>query len=632
MDEPRDPIPVPIRLIVSNDQTQGAGGRRAGRESRSPAPYGIIEDAFHLLTDKGARPLSNGAFWITEEIVEDDGLIIRLTFRVEGRLADGSTLPARDVPANQFNSLNWITQHWGSAPVVYAGPNTRDHVRVAIQMHSAGKVARRTVYKHTGWRQLGERRGFLHGGGAILPDGDDTQVEVEIGAGEGHMRHYRFAAEGGDLAADIRASLRLLDLSPDKPELGVALLAGTYRAPLGEAAPIDHGLFLAGPTGARKSEAAALAQAHFGRRFDSRHFPGTWEDTPSDLEAKAHAAKDCVFVIDDFRPRGPTGDVQRLHAQADRMFRSVGNQTGRGRRTPDLRQRPAYYPRGLVLATGEDIPRGASVRARMAILEIGPADIDNKILSELQTAAREGALERAMAGYLRWLAAEMDDWCQSAPAFLRHFRDLANAEGFATSHPRAADTYASFLLALDCFFLFAEQSGALDATTRAERYRHCDEALRALIQAQGDLQSDQDEVRQFLRLLKSCLNKGGAHVSDAADQGAPAEQAHFWGWRTIRGADGGPEIRPLGARIGWVDSTRLYLDGDAAFEAAGNLARATGEAFAISQRTLWRRLHERGLLLDVLVESGRTRLAAKHSFGGLRQRVYVLRRQQFENE
>ena len=94
------------------------------------------------------------------------------------------------------------------------------------------------------------------------------------------------------------------------------------------------------------------------------------------LEKKAFLAKDAVLVVDDFAPAGTTTDVQRLHREADRLFRGAGNRSGRARMRADGGSRPTYYPRGLIVSTGEDVPSGQSLRARMLVLELAPGDID----------------------------------------------------------------------------------------------------------------------------------------------------------------------------------------------------------------------------------------------------------------
>ncbi len=62
-------------------------------------------------------------------------------------------------------------------------------------------------------------------------------------------------------------------------------------------------------------------------------------------------------------------------------------------------------PRSLILSTGEDIPRGHSLRARAFILEVEEGMIASKKLHEMQGLSRDGYLAQAMSGYLKWLAA-----------------------------------------------------------------------------------------------------------------------------------------------------------------------------------------------------------------------------------
>ena len=619
--------------VLKQDLQENGDDPQEGRGRADPAwmPYEAKGNQLWLIDDQGRRPLCNFLANITEEVIHDNGAEVEALFLIEGCMNDGTHLPPIEVSASKFPGMTWVSSEWGARPLVHAGSSIKDHLRAAIQSVIPCD-RRRTVYGHTGWRKLGDEWLFLHGGGGLGAGGG--RADIEVRAGEGNMRRYQFDTEGGgDLCADIRSSLRLLDISASNAALGVVLLAGVYRAPLGEAAPIDHGVFLAGQTGSRKSEAAAMALAHFGRGFNARNFPANWDDTESDIEAKGHGAKDCVFVVDDFKPRGAANDVHKLHVKADRLFRSVGNQSGRGRRTSDMKQRAAYHPRGLVLATGEDIPRGASLRARLALVELSVADIDNAILSFLQESARSGALERAMGGFLAWLAPNMGEWRTRLPERLRGFRDEAIQEGFAKAHPRAADVYASLLVGLSVFFLYAEEAGGIDAGPAAEKFKACQDTLKDLITAQGDLQADQDEVLQFLGFLKSSLNAGLCHFSDSLKQGAPAEHPSFWGWRMIPGhGDQPPTIdKPLGELVGWVDPVRVYLDGNATFAAVQEMAKATGENLAITQRSLWTRMYERGLLLDVKDEAGKKRLNPKRTIAGVYRRVYVMSRKTLED-
>ena len=59
----------------------------------------------------------------------------------------------------------------------------------------------------------------------------------------------------------------------------------------------------------------------------------------------------------DFAPTGSARDSE-LQAVAERLFRSAGNGHGRSRMGADGRLRSQKAPRGLVLATGEEVPAG----------------------------------------------------------------------------------------------------------------------------------------------------------------------------------------------------------------------------------------------------------------------------------
>ncbi|PZN79786.1 MAG: hypothetical protein DM484_10830 [Candidatus Methylumidiphilus alinenensis] len=623
-----------VSLEILKADLQDAGGEQQGRGRANAGflPYENKGNQLWVMDDQGPRPLCNFVAWIAEEIIHDDGLNEEVLFCIEGRLHDGTEFPRVEVSSSKFASLSWVTSEWGARPLIHAGTSIKDHLRTAIQ----GLVPcnkRRKVYGHTGWRKVGDEWLFLHGGGGIGKDGHKAEIEVK--AGEGNMRHYRFEDEGGgDLCADVRASLRLLDISASNRAVGVVALANIYRAPLGDAALIDFGVWLSAITGSRKSEVTALMLAHFGRGFSgARSFPANWDDTESDLEAKGHAAKDCVFVVDDFKPKGTPNDVHKLHAKADRFLRAVGNQAGRGRRTSDMKQRAAYFPRCMAVSSGEDIPRGASLRARLVLVELSVTDIDNGILSELQKAARDGALERAMGGFLRWLAPTMDSWKKALPELRRSLRDGANQESFAKAHPRAADIYANLLIGVDLFFMYAELEGAVTAEERVAQFERCQTVLKEMIAAQGDMQADQDEVTQFLGYLKSSFNAGMCHCADRHKQGPPSKPSSFWGWKEIPGiGENAPIIdKPNGELIGWVDELRVYLDGNAAFAAAQEMAKATGENLAITQRSLFVRMDERGMLLDVAKEAGKVRRDPKRTIAGVPRRVFIMSRKTIED-
>ena len=324
-------------------------------------PVGLVWDK---PTQNGsvATPLTNFTARITADVAEDDGAELRRYFEIEADLNGRRTIFS--VSNFQFAGMGWATERLGAGAIVYPGFGIKDHTRAAVQMLS-GEVPARHVYSHTGWRKLGGRWLYLHAGGAIGQEGQVGDVHVELSGGL-QGRTLPELPEVEDLVDAIRASLAFWELAPETVTL--PLHAATYRAALGDTDFSEH---LSGPTGEGKSELAALCQQHYGPELDARRLT-SWESTDNALEAQAFQAKDQLMVLDDFAPTGGSHDVQRWHKKADRVIRAKGNASGRQRMRPDTTLRPERPPRALILSTGEDVPRGQSLRARMLALERRP--------------------------------------------------------------------------------------------------------------------------------------------------------------------------------------------------------------------------------------------------------------------
>jgi len=250
-----------------------------------------------------------------------------------------------------------------------------------------------------GWREIGGRWLHLHAGGAICPDGVVADVEVDLPR---ESRGYVLPAppESEALRVALRASLRLLEVARDP--VSIPLLSTVCRAPLGDA---SFSAYLVGRTGVCKTSLAALAQSHFSAGMDFGDLPADWTSTANYLEVLAFAAKDVLLTVDDFIPRGGGAHRDRQQREADRLLRRQANRSGRGRLRADSTPRPPRPPRGLIVATGEDLPRGESLGARPFAVEVRMGDVDLSALTVCQADATAGLYASAMAGYVRWLAA-----------------------------------------------------------------------------------------------------------------------------------------------------------------------------------------------------------------------------------
>jgi hypothetical protein len=351
-----------------------------------PPQYQARPEGMFRVTTRGEQlsqvQLSNYQAKIKTNICLDDGVETKREFEVEAESL--GRLFRFTIPASEFASLEWPIDQMGAAAITF--PNQRDYARTAIQFFSM-TAEERCVYTHTGWRKVDGRWLYLHANGAISGAGDVTDVHTRL-SGPLSRFELRSPVQPDALRCAVMASLKLVELGP--PSISFPLLAATYRAVLGEA---DFAIHLAGETGAFKSELAALHQQHFGAGLDRLHLPGSWSSTGNALEALAFVTKDGLLTIDDFAPQGNANDVARCHAAADRVFRGAGNRAGRGRLDSTVKLREVKPPRALILSTGEDIPRGHSIRARLLILEISAGTI--------KSAEPQGVPERCSRGSLR---------------------------------------------------------------------------------------------------------------------------------------------------------------------------------------------------------------------------------------
>jgi hypothetical protein len=410
----------------------------------------------------------------------------------------------------------------------------------------------------------------------------------------------------------------LLDLAPDI--ITARLLGGVYRSILCEFAPVDLSIFLIGPSGVYKSELGGLVMQHVGAGFDRLHLPAHWSATPNYLEGICFRFKDLPVVIDDFAPSGSATDIARLHATADRVLRGVGNRGGRGRMNADGSLRPDLSPRGLVIGTGEDAPKGHSLRARMDIVEVGPGDVNLDLLTVAQTAGRNGLLVAGLAGFIQWIATHVDDVSRQVPEVLADLR--GRALEYAV-HARTPNAVANLALGWSVFLDFAVDVEAVtynEAEGLRARVWH---ALGEAAASQARHQASEEPARRFIDLLGSALSGGFAHVAEP--MGGVPNRPEAWGWRPKTVSSGGyerTEWQPQGARAGWTDGEHLYLDLDAALTAVQRVGQATGSPIGVTAITLAKRLLERGFLLSINEKQGE--LKVRRTLEGRRRHVLHL--------
>jgi hypothetical protein len=557
------------------------------------SPYIIRKNCMLFVKEtqfgKKLIPISNFAASIKEQVFKDNGLCTVILYKIQGVLNDGTVLPDVEVPADEFRNTTWVAKNYGAKAIISAGQSSPDHLRAAIQVLSSD-IKERSVFAHTGWRNIGGEWVFLSSSGALGKNGLDMNTEVIL---EGKLKYYSIKDLPANLSIQeaVSASLKMLEVAPEN--ISMPMLCGTYRAPLEEMLMNDFTIYFVGGTGTLKSALTAIMIGHFGEEFHGKNLPAEWIATGNALEKMAFLAKDTIFIVDDYFPGNNQHEASKINATADRIIRGQGNKSGRARMNADGSLRNTYISRSLIVTSGEDIARGQSLRARMYIIEIVAGDVNLEVLSDLQKKASEGILVGAMAAYLKWLAPQIDELKVTLPKRKNELRDEVMKQ--TSGHMRAPDTIAGLLLGLEVFLTFAMEIGVYNETQALDLWTRAIKALIDSDKMHQEVLEAEDPVKRFLNLLLTSFLTGTVHL-DAKAGGAPTVNPVKWGWKVTTSPLGNSET-PLGKLIGWIDGINLYLDADASFAAVQGIAVKQGSPITMTPITVRKRLEERGILI-----------------------------------
>ena len=566
--------PVPSDWLADDARPERSNGKPAGMGGGRyvATPRGMMTLRFNAAGEPEEQPLCNFTARIVEELACDDGLEINLSLSIEGEQR-GRPLPRVPVSFEEFMAMGWPAKHWGTQCIVEPGNGKKDTLRAAIQTlsHAKGAVERRTVYIHTGWRQVDGAWLYLHGGGALGAAGPAGGVEVSLSG----LNRYELPApsttpqERRDAAA---ASMACLDIAP--PAISLPLLACVYLAPLAQALNVDFMLWLEAPSQSQKSSIAALALAHFGAAMDRTCLTANWTDSANAIEGKLFALADALAVIDDYAPQPSASQQATLDATVSRVIRACGNRQGRGRLRADLSQRPDRYPRGLTVGTAEQWPTGESINARLFGVTLQRGDVDLAALTRAQAAAERGLLARCMADYIQGLAARFDEAVADAKRAWTEYRAAALQQGLSG---RAPEQVAFLLVGAGLAFRHFKQAGLTLPDVNPV------DVLMELARRHSRHVSDSQPAERFRAALAELLASGAAHVEPLADDGS-----RNFAQEPLRGP-----------RIGWRNESKreLYLLSTPTLEAVNEALRKGDTGLNIRPRALWRQCQQRGWLL-----------------------------------
>ena len=401
-------------------------------------------------------------------------------------------------------------------------------------------------------------------------------------------------------------------------QISFPLFIAPFLAALGN---VDFSLHLVGQTGTFKTELAALIQQFFGKDLNARNIPAYWSSTANSLEIIAFIAKDAALVIDDFSPNGTSYQIAKAHADADRIFRAQGNRSGRQRLKADGSMRSAKPPRGMIVSTGEDTPRGHSVRARVLVLEIGEGAVNKSILTNCQNAAANGIYSSVLSAYIQWVAPQRDELLAKHKIRAAKIRGKLEDDG---GHARLPFNFSQMIIALETFLIFTQDVDALSRDDAVKLLTRGKIALWKICEAQSQHHSTEEPAHRFLRLVGALITSGRAHLASIA--GDEPINADSYGWQFVTLGTGDyqrEEWRPKGRCIGWVDGADLFLEPDSAFAEVQIFANSQGEVIPLTQATLRKRLKDQSLLTQI--DEKRGRLTIRKTIAGKQRNVIAIR-------
>src|SRR5215216_498770 len=613
--------------------------------------YVVTEEGFsRMKTDSYGSlvALANFSAHVVRDVIEDDGLEERRVFEVEARLRSGRRRRL-EVSAEGFDSMGWVAPKLGVEAAIEPGMGNRDHVAKAIRLYSqhragGGAVPEARIYLHTGWRtsaDMVDEAAYLHAGGLITgfvdPDGGTLCRYCKTGESRaahskadslaenddlcrlchdfqggvilrGKLARRRFPAPvlNGELIGAVRESFVVWEVAPD--EVVIPADAMIKRAVISD---VRESVHITGPSGSGKTTLGLILQSYFGRDL-SEGDTGSFESTANSLEGETFLLKDQMFLLDDYL------GTPRHQRVADRMYRAAANKSARNRMASDGTLKGDKPPRGLILSTGEDLPGGYSLGARILFLRLRHGNVDfsnGSVLSVAQEAGRAGNLARAMAGFVAWLATggRREALILSMDEMREEHRGAAKA---ASGHNRTPNLYADMMIGLTAWLDYAREISAIDGD-EYERYltRGRTAIIRAIV-AQAHDQLTQDPVERFRRLVATAVAGGRAHVRDAETGGHPSDPLG-WGWELSERGEFS-EYVARGAPIGYLADDGLYLHPGSAVGRAKEAARSIDEPLNIREDTMGHYLRDGGHLQS----SGKDkRIRTRRRFGG-RQESY----------
>ncbi|WP_374030003.1 hypothetical protein [Bdellovibrio bacteriovorus] len=540
-------------------------------------------------TDNGDKwySITNFGGEIVDVIIDDSGDQRVTYFVVELTFQSGEKVRTDRITTRQFDDMSWL-RTYGTYKAKYV-PDAKNllAIRTAISDNSK-ELSERKLRAEIGWVKQDGKLSFIHASGIISAEQNVGHEFVDVDDDLARFEQEDFFPELSTEQLFKKCEEVYVNLPGSATCVG---RGAVYRAPLNHFVPCNCSLIAVGRTGSYKSSWAGILQASYGKSFDYTMFPASWESTANSIERAIHNFKDVLAVIDDFAPNAEGVNSDELYQRAERVIRSIGNSSHRGRLNGEFKLQKQLPPRATVIITAEDLPRGHSVLGRSLIVEFSPGQITTDVLDVAQAAARAGLFVSLQKRYLQYLAKQ-----QLEAQTVREERSVLAAKfNGLGGHARLPENLANYALGWKYFFDFLVKASAVTKQEAELRMETVFTELRDLGRQQLKFIKTADAVEDFFAHLRYSMTVGQSFMADK-NGGKPANFQHL-GWRKIAETNTPVDwvTSAHATKIGWhCTEEGFYLDWETAYRQAQKAAASVGGSLKTSSNILKKRISEAG--------------------------------------
>ena len=455
---------------------------------------------------KAQVKLSNFSARILEERDIDDEIEdIRKEYVVQVN-KNGHTFKPVSILCKDFKSLSWVPIYCGNSAIIEPGQNTSDYLRAFVQKYSDKLgVTQRTIFRHTGWREVKGEMVFLHAGGALGCDGVFVDLHEEL-TRAGHYRLPKspvYDKEALDLIFKC-----LVDVAP--LEIILPLLSFTFLTSIKSLLDPKPGfsLFCYGLPDSFKTSVTVLFQGFFGSI--AKEGLANFSSTVLGTQKKAALLKDVVMIADDFHPSPSRKESEKREDILERLIRDSGNNQGRTKLNSDSSIKKSSVPRAGIIITGELLSSLQSTISRYITIEFQQNAISLQHLTTVQKQAH--LLPHAMAGFLLWIRKNIPNLQRE---FSATFQDLRAGMFIDGSTSRKLPEHSAFLLyGLRLFLQWAHERGSISTDVMQAYIEEGRSTFIKIGTRHSERLKQADPTRLFFETIGAVVRAGFGRIDD----------------------------------------------------------------------------------------------------------------------